>query len=232
MEEKKQIKISLGTAISIGIILILILALAVTIIYYNKNTEEENTIKSDNVQKIEEEEDNIYINKKYIFSSSNENEEIYPEFQEIGFSSDDKFVIETTMFTVTGQCELTDNNIKRCKIEKYSFDEPGGCKTYSLKDLNWFIEFEILDNEKIKVISNNVEGESEISIVLKQDFTIGDEFTKNNIQDFIGTWNSSYAYVYDEGLQEYIKVENLKHIFGSSYLEIRKQFYFKGRWFF
>lgn len=188
------------------------------------------TLREENTEIIEVEEDYINVEEMYVYSNSNEFEENYSEpFQKIGFSSEGKFLIETGNFSVTGQYESTDKNIKKCKIEKYSFDQPDGRKTVPLKDVDWFIEFENLDNEKLKVVSNNIDGEPEIAIALSGEFALENEFVKYNIKDFVGTWTSGYAYKLEEdqfGGSYFYKVESLTEIFGTSYINTGSRFTF------
>lgn len=189
------------------------------------------TLREENTEIIEVEEDYINVEEMYVYSTYNEFEQNnYPEtFQKIGFSSEGNFLIETGDFSVTGQYESTDKNIKKCKIEKYSFDQPDGRKTVSLKDAGWFIEFKNLHNEKLKVISNNIDGESEIAISLSGEFALENEFVKYNIKDFVGTWTSGYAYKLEEdqfGGSYFYKVESLTEIFGTSYINTGSKFTF------
>ena len=215
------------------------IALAGTIIYYNSNNEKENIAEEKVVEGMEEnekveeqdeilednekeyeneiEEDDIIVKEIYAYSDSNEFETGAIHHQKIGFSSDDKFLIKTSGFTITGECYLIDNNIKRCKIGRYPFEE---------SDL--FIDFKIIDDNKLKVISNNTFAETEFGIILSGEFEVGKEFIKYDINDFLGTWTSSYAYeaiVFNSGVES-CKVENLTEIFGTSYINAGSRFTF------
>lgn len=241
MEENKNVKeISLGTVICICIIIALIATLVGTIAYYNRKNKDlleiielqkENISggvqedKIDNEEKepqneniIEEvQEDKINVGEIYI-SSFKEYQQITLEFEKIGFSSDNKFVIEDAMFNITGNCELIEENIKRCKIEKYSYNEPDGRKTHSLIDNGWYIDFKIINGKKLEVVSNTVDGESEIAICLSGEFGIESEFTRYDIKDFIGTWTTKNVYKLDNSdYYPYYKEANLVDVLGAVY---------------
>ena len=250
MKEKKQIKISLGTAICIFIIIILLATMAGTIVYYNSKNEianfEEENKKENNAQentigeieeneKVEEEQDEVLedivdVKELYVFSNGSVDQkykETKSDFIKIGFSHDNKFLIETYDFTVTGEYETIDENNKKCKIEKYTFDSPYGSETHLLKQKEWVIDFEIVNDKKIKVASNNINSESEIGIVLSKDFSTDYEFTTYNVKDFRGSWNTKYAYYCDEVAQRYDKKDDLKSIFGTSFLRVGSKITFE-----
>lgn len=202
MEGKKQIKISLGTAICIFIIIVLILALAGTIIYYNKNNGEENVEKSNNVEEninetakeLEENDENIttvtninLVEGTYIRSNENG---VLPSEGQIEFSKGN-FILKLGVFEITGKYDISDKNLK-CNLENYSFE---GNDERTLKDKNWEINFEIIDDKKIRVISNNANNEeTEIAISLSNIFYEGAEYTLYDLNNFVGTWNTEYAF--------------------------------------
>jgi len=160
------------------------------------------TLSEENKENIEIVEDIVNVEEIYVYSNeSNENRgyEICDQFTKIGFSSDGKFLIDMEGYydTVTGQYEVIEENVRRCKLEKYSFDEPDGRTTYSVADANWFVDLKIIDDNKLKVISNNLwDKNGEFAISFSGEFYEEAEFTKYDIKDFSGTWKSNrYAYL-------------------------------------
>ena len=85
MEEKKQIKISLGTVICVFIIILLVIALVGTVIYYNKAQEKNNIVEGNEIaldeiaKKVEE---------KYSTGSSYG---LFPEFSDLN-SADEEWL--------------------------------------------------------------------------------------------------------------------------------------------
>lgn len=241
MEEKKQIKVGLGTAICIFIIILLVIALAGSIIYYNSKIDKENnnenqqaevdkTPQNSNLEdgskenKNEIVEDVINVEEVYVYSNGSNNkqgdETSADKFTKIGFSSDGKFVIDMEGYydTVTGKYELIGENIRRCKLEKYSFDEPDGRITHSVADANWFVDLKIVDDNKIKVVSNDLmDKDGEFAVSFGIAVTIDKEFTKYDIKDFIGTWKSSHAYkLNDTEYNSYYEEVDLYDVLGRS----------------
>lgn len=183
-------------------------------------------INSETSVQIEQVAQDIIDVEEFYVSIPNEEQEKFLEFEKIGFSSGDKFIIEGSSFEVTGKYELLDENVKRCIIEKYSFNEPDGKKTISIIDNGWYIDFKTVEKNKIRIVSNNVEWGSEISNYLCNQFVLNKEFATYDINDFIGTWTSSYAYVPSGDTEGYIK-GNLTDIFGTMYLTTGSTFTLK-----
>ena len=163
--------------------------------------------------------------------NNEESSETSAKFTKIGFSSDGKFLINMEGYfdTVTGQYELIDENIRRCKLEKYFFDEPDGRKTHSLKDKDIYIDFEVVDDKKLKVVANNMsELEGEFAMTMHMIFSIGAKFSKYDKKDFMGEWNTKYVYVRDEDANYgYRKEEGLTAVFGTSVLGVGSKITFK-----
>ena len=200
MEEKKQLKISLGTAICIFIIIILVSALVGTIVYYNKTQEKNNNIDEKNIKNTTTatniDEKNIkntttatntdFVEGNYIRSNENE---VSPSAGQIKFSKG-IFTLTLGSFEITGKYDILDKNVK-CNLENESFE---GNEARTLKDKNWEINFEIIDDKKIRVISSNVgDWETELSISLGNFFYEGAECTLYDLNNFIGTWNIAYV---------------------------------------
>lgn len=180
------------------------------------------------------EEDIVNVEEVYVYSNEindEESSETSAKFTKIGFSSDGKFLINMEGYfdTVTGQYELIDENIRRCKLEKYFFDEPDGRKTHSLKDKDIYIDFEVVDDKKLKVVANNMsELEGEFAMTMHMIFSIGAKFSKYDKKDFMGEWNTKYVYVRDEDTNYgYRKEEGLTAVFGTSVLGVRSKITFK-----
>lgn len=232
MEQKKKIKITLGTAICLVIIVILSVALVGTIIYNNKENEEIN-LKNETIEEKSDEKPNLenteaveettnkmqaesinkevtaQENKTYVYSTSNKYIAGSMSFPKITFI-DDNFIINIANFSVNGKYNVIEENIE-LKIENYSIDDN---EKNSVKDNNWKINLKNVNDNKIKVESTNIEGGSEIANALNMYIGVDSEFISYNIEDFVGTWNSENAYLYED--EEWNEVESLIEIFGTS----------------
>jgi len=225
MEENERIKISLGTAICIFIIMILILALIGTIIYYNKNDAEKNVEKSNNVEEnineitkeLEENDENTTIATNvnlvegtYIRSNKNKG---LPSEGQIKFLKGN-FTLKLGPFEITGIYEISDKNVK-CNLENYSFE---GNEEKTLENKNWEINFEIVNDRKVKVKSNNADEETEIAISLTNFFYEDAEYSLYDLNNFVGTWNTEYAFnLQGEDVE-------LGTLFGSGYAHYGSKF--------
>ena len=188
------------------------------------------------VEKIEE--DIVNVEELYVYNYDQgydigfEYRETCKKFTKIGFSSDGKFLMDIgdQFYTVTGQYELIDENIRRCKLEKYSFDDYDGRTTYSVKDAGSFIDFEVIDNKKLKVVTNNMSDlEGEFAITMHVNFSIRDKFAKYDIKDFMGEWNTQYVYEYQEEEDYWVKEEGLSRVFGTSVIGVGSKITFKEK---
>ena len=235
MEQKKKIKITLGTAICLVIIVILSLALVGTIIYNNKDNEEIN-LKNETIEEKSDEKPNLENteevkettnktqpetnnkevidkeNKTYVYSTSNKNIANSMLFPKITFSDDD-FIINIGNTEVNGKYSIIGENIE-FKIESYRIYDNEKNSKISIKDYNWKINFKKVNDNKIKVESINVGEGSEISNILGMYMGVDYEFILYNIENFVGTWNSENAYSYE--YEEWNEVESLIEIFGTS----------------
>jgi len=225
MEENERIKISLGTAICIFIIMILILALIGTIIYYNKNDAEKNVEKSNNVEEnineitkeLEENDENTTIATNvnlvegtYIRSNKNKG---LPSEGQIKFLKGN-FTLKLGLFEISGKYDISDKNVK-CNLEKYSFE---GNEEKTLENKNWEINFEIVNDRKVKVKSNNADEETEIAISLTNFFYEDAEYSLYDLNNFVGTWNTEYAFnLQGEDVE-------LGTLFGSGYAHYGSKF--------
>jgi len=225
MEENERIKISLGTAICIFIIMILILALIGTIIYYNKNDAEKNVEKSNNVEEnineitkeLEENDENTTIATNvnlvegtYIRSNKNKG---LPSEGQIKFLKGN-FTLKLGLFEISGKYDISDKNVK-CNLENYSFE---GNEEKTLENKNWEINFEIVNDRKVKVKSNNADEETEIAISLTNFFYEDAEYSLYDLNNFVGTWNTEYAFnLQGEDVE-------LGTLFGSGYAHYGSKF--------
>lgn len=226
MEEKKSVKVSLGTVICICIIILLIIALLGMWYYYNKN--DNNEIKqineyiedSNTTTRITTEEEvsksnlnNSFNEGTYSYSNSNTssmegNIRNAMMQRKISFSNN-KFTANIGDFTIKGDYEILDNKEIKCNIKKSVFNNDSSSKENSL-EYGWTIIFNILDDRiKVKEFNCDAEG-SELGIELFDTFGEKQEFTKYKDEKFINTWNSKYYYD-DKEINE-----NLNEIFGTS----------------
>ena len=223
MDEKKSIKVSLGTTICIIIIVLLVIALFGMWCYYNKrdNNEIKQTneyIENSNTTIITTKEDTSKpnVNKSfnegtYVYSGLNLEDKVMKAKEEnsIKFSKD-AFTADIGGFIVKGIYEVLDNNELKCILKSDMLKNDPEQKEVDLNE--WTIVFSILEN-KIKVKKYDFPlTESEISIVLYNTFGENQEFTKyeGKTADFIGTWNTKYYKKYKE------LSDNLSEIFGTS----------------
>lgn len=230
MDEKKSIKISLGTTICIIIIVLLVIALFGMWYYYNKkdNNEIKQTneyIENSNTTIITTKEDTSKpnVNKSfnegtYVYSGLNLEDKVMKAKEEnsIKFSKE-TFTADIGGFIVKGIYEVLDNNELKCILKSDMLKDDPQQKEHDIVN-EWTITFDVLDDKIIVKEYDFPLTESEISIVLFNTFglasTFGEkqEFVKyeGKTADFIGTWNTKYYKEYKE------LSDNLSEILGTS----------------
>lgn len=161
-KEKKQIKISLGTAICIFIIILLVAVLAVTVVYYNSAQEKNNIAEENNIEV------NTMETGRYIFNVPKVLKEKFGHYYddisiEIIDSKNYNFHLEEG-FYIKGKYTI-DNATLICKADvlggEYSEEE----------EIEFECVFKINDNKNIEL--TKIEGELYASEILK----IGNTFT-------------------------------------------------------
>lgn len=152
MEEKKQIKISLGTVILLFIIMILLVALAGMCFYFNN--------------KLEEKEDNIVEISKQNIIEKNEDEIIEKEGEQniIEKDKDVKELIYKTLSLDTATRRDVDNGIARYNIKKNNFGlhlsiREGKVYFTSELDKKQWVEYEVATSEADVKVAGNFEVE-------------------------------------------------------------------------
>ena len=241
MEEKKKIKVSLGTTICIFIIIILIATIIGMYLFYNKKQETTSETTNNVTQNINEKvnqvsENQSIENKANITTTSNNkysfNEGTYALTLDtddsilynlhevtknpvaISFASNE-FIIYLDENTVKGTYEMLDENNLKCYISSYTYNNNAHKQTTSLEQNNWTIDFNVEDNNKIETKKCDVGDGSEISIILSNILVNLRKFIKYEESDFIGKWTSKYAITYDN-IDSKPEREELNLILGSA----------------
>ncbi len=237
-DEKKEIKVSLGTGIVWFLVVVLIAALGLTIIYFTQKTgNEANKNETAEITNSIEEKDpndgvtvtestNYVLNKtfsaQYIGTESGTElaYKVADASGRIAISfTNSEFTADLLNVKVNGTYTVGLNNEVKCKVKSYSFqDENNSSKEISLEKENWTIEFEVINENLLKVSDSHFgddESESEIQIMCWMAFEEGKEYKlfKLKEEDAIGKWNSKY---YTDN-EESIKLnDSLSDIFGTS----------------
>jgi len=199
-KEKKQIKISLGTAICIFLIIILVAAMVGTVIYYNKAQQKSNIAKENDTNDTEV---NTIETGEYIFNVPQALKEEWGHYYddisiEIIDSKNYNFYLGEG-FYIKGKYTIDSGNLI-CKA-----DVRGG-EYLEEEKIEFECVFKINDNKNIELI--NVSGEISDSEILKigNTFTLREENEKTDEykekegvsnelkpnQSYVGTWKINY----------------------------------------
>ena len=243
-DEKREVRVSLGTGVVWFLVVVLLGALAFTIVYFSRKTNEAekklgekeklNTIEITNTINEEDPNEGIYVTEstdyvsnrtfiaKYIgeFKGTELSDKVNNAISRISISfANNKFTADLFDFKVNGTYTIGLHSKVICEVKSYSYlDENNNVKEVPLEHENWTIEFEVMNDNLLKVSDSyfgDDESESEIQIMCWMAFENGKEYKlfEQKEKDVIGKWNSKY-YINNEESNE-LK-DSLSDIFGSS----------------